>query len=75
MTDNSILLYVIFTYLYMTHKFLIKVKKGIPDNAPLDIKENKKGVYVIGVLITMFAPASFIFHLLSNLVARSNNEH
>lgn len=64
--SDYILVYAIFTYLYMGHRFVTKVKGNVPD----DIADRP---IASGLVVTVFwavSPISFIIHLIFQLSKR-----
>lgn len=61
--NNYILVYAIFAYLYMGHRFVTKVKGDIPD----DITEYPIAAGLVLAVFWAISPVSFIFHIIFQL--------
>lgn len=57
--DDYILAYTIFTYLYMGHRYIEKLTVELPTG----IHENLAVSAVIVIVLWLFSPVTFIFHV------------
>lgn len=64
--NNYILVYAIFTYLYMGHRCVTKVKGNVPE----DISDRPIAAGLVITVLWAISPVSFIFHLIFQLRKR-----